>query len=66
MIFVISVEVDLVSKGSWNEWSRNILVDVFTTHGDEEISALFNEINSAQPVRLVDMPGVRSTFSKGL
>jgi len=46
----------LAQQGHWNEYSRNVLVDVFITKNDSEIADLFKEINSAEPVRLVDMP----------
>lgn len=47
----------LSQQGKWDELTRNILVDVFTTSSDEDVTELFKEINSAEPVRLVDMPG---------
>lgn len=34
---------------------RNVLVEVFPTDSSRQISALFREINAAEPVRLVDM-----------
>jgi len=46
----------MAQQGHWNEYERNILVDVFITESDKEISDLFKDINSAEPVRLVDMP----------
>lgn len=46
----------MAQSGHWNEFERNILVDVFPTESDKQISDLFREINSAEPVRLVDMP----------
>lgn len=47
----------LSQQGHWDGLENNILIDVFETKSDEEIVALFKEINSAEPVRLVDMPG---------
>lgn len=47
----------LCQQGHWDENARNVAVDVFTTNGEAQISALFREINSGEPVRLVDMPG---------
>lgn len=46
----------MAQQGHWNEYERNILVDVFITESDKEVSDLFKDINSAEPVRLVDMP----------
>ena len=46
----------MAQQGHWNEYERNILVDVFVTQSEKQISELFREINSAEPVRLVDMP----------
>jgi hypothetical protein len=47
----------LAQQGHWNEYARNIVVDVFTVDKEDDIAALFKEINSAEPVRLIDMPG---------
>jgi len=47
----------LSQQGYWDENARNVVVDVFTTTDEAQISALFREINSGEPVRLVDMPG---------
>ena len=47
----------LSQGGHWDGLEQNILIDVFETDNDEQIVALFKEINSAEPVRLVDMPG---------
>lgn len=47
----------LSQEGHWDGQEHNILIDVFETESDEQIVALFKEINSAEPVRLVDMPG---------
>ncbi|CAM9234116.1 unnamed protein product [Choristocarpus tenellus] len=46
----------MAERGSWNRTERNIVIDVFPTHSEEEVAALFTEINSGEPVRLVDMP----------
>ena len=40
----------------WDEYKRNVLVDVFLTKDEKEIKRLFTEINSGEPVRLIDMP----------
>lgn len=47
----------LSQEGHWDGQEQNILIDVFETESDDQIVALFKEINSAEPVRLVDMPG---------
>jgi hypothetical protein len=52
----------LAEQGHWNPYVRNITVDVFTVESDEDVSALFREINSAEPVRLIDMPGEVSSL----
>lgn len=44
------------SYGHWDADVRNVVIDVFTIKSEEEISDLFKEINSSEPVRLVDMP----------
>ena len=41
-----------------------VLVEVFPNVDDDEAAALFREINSAQPVRLVDMPGEMAPDAK--
>jgi hypothetical protein len=46
----------LAQDGAWCDKQLNILIDVYTTSGDKEISTLFTEINSAEPVRQIDMP----------
>ena len=46
----------MAQDGRWDLTRRNILVDVFQTETEQEISNLFHEINSAEPVRLIDMP----------
>jgi hypothetical protein len=57
----------LSQEGHWDGQEQNILIDVFETENDEQIVALFKEINSAEPVRLVDMPGeVRYEFHQKL
>ena len=38
--------------------SDEVLVEVFPDVSDEKAAALFTEINAAQPIRFVDMPGV--------
>lgn len=52
----------LAQQGHINVSSRNIVIDVFSTSNDDEVSALFKEINSAEPVMLVDMPGEGASF----
>lgn len=47
----------LAASEKWDIHKRNILVDVFEVSTDKEIDCLFREINSGEPVRLVDMPG---------
>lgn len=46
----------LCEEGEWERSVRNILVDVFRVSGPQDVKDLFTEINSAEPVRLVDMP----------
>jgi len=41
--------------GHWDERARNILIEVFSTSTQAQVGALFREINSAEPVRLVDL-----------
>jgi len=48
--------VILSSEGHWNETKKNIVIDVFNTKSEQEINELFKEINSSEPVRLIDMP----------
>ena len=55
----------LAEKGYWNESETNILVEVFPTDSEESIAKLFKEINSAEPVRLVDLPAGRSMTDNG-
>ena len=45
----------LAQQGLWNDISRNIMIDVFHTNSEDEIISLFKEINSAEPVRLIDL-----------
>jgi hypothetical protein len=47
----------LSQGGHWDGLEQNVLIDVFETETEEQVVALFKEINSAEPVRLVDMPG---------
>ena len=53
----------LSQGGHWDGLEQNILIDVFETENDEQVVALFKEINSAEPVRLVDMPGEVRIFA---
>ena len=46
----------MAQSGDWQDDHMNILVDVYTTDGDKGIAVLFTEINSAEPVRQIDMP----------
>ena len=46
----------MASNNQWDPYSRNIVVDVFEVESEQDIAKLFHEINSAEPVRLVDMP----------
>ena len=47
----------MAQEGHWDPLERNIALDVFPVTSEQDISHLFHEINSAEPVRLVDMPG---------
>ena len=47
----------LSQQGHVNGIDRKVVVDVFSTESDEEVAALFKEINSAEAIRLIDMPG---------
>lgn len=44
----------LSQKGYWNDQDRNILIEVFPVKSETEVAVLFREINSAEPVRLID------------
>lgn len=46
----------LAQKGHWNDLDRNVLVEVFPVNEEKDVAALFREINSAEPVRMIDMP----------
>lgn len=41
--------------------SNYVLVEVFPLQKESEAKALFLEINSAQPVKLIDLPGKGDT-----
>ncbi|KAG5179718.1 hypothetical protein JKP88DRAFT_261234 [Tribonema minus] len=43
--------------GAWDKAAHNVAVDVVPTSDEQEGCDLFTEINKAEPVRLVDMPG---------
>jgi len=45
----------LSQRGFWAEDAQNVLVEVFSTGPEAEVTALFKEINSAEPVRLIDL-----------
>ena len=47
----------LLSNGVMRD-SDEVLVEVFPDVSDEKAAELFTEINAAQPIRFVDMPGV--------
>eukprot|EP00192_Tetraselmis_astigmatica_P006275 CAMPEP_0117673794 /NCGR_PEP_ID=MMETSP0804-20121206/14673_1 /TAXON_ID=1074897 /ORGANISM="Tetraselmis astigmatica, Strain CCMP880" /LENGTH=441 /DNA_ID=CAMNT_0005482577 /DNA_START=57 /DNA_END=1379 /DNA_ORIENTATION=- len=49
--------VTLCEKQAWDMNAANITVDVFDTMDESEVKDLFIEINSAEPLKLVDMPG---------
>jgi len=53
----VAALVIMAQEGKWDLRLRNIMVDVFPVRDEQDISNLFHEINSAEPVRLVDMPG---------
>ena len=53
----------LLSNGVIRE-SDEVLVEVFPDVSDERAAELFTEINAAQPVRFIDMPGVVSPEMK--
>lgn len=46
----------LCAQGHWDAAAKNVLLEVFDVDGDDEVASLFTEINSAEPVRLVDLP----------
>jgi hypothetical protein len=48
--------VSLASDGYWDMTRKNVIIDVFEVSSDQQVSDLFKEINSSEPVRLVDMP----------
>jgi hypothetical protein len=45
--------------------SNYVLVEVFPLQKESEAKALFLEINSAQPVKLIDLPGKGGRSRKG-
>lgn len=47
----------LANGGILNGDSNYVLVEVFPLQKEAEAKALFLEINSAQPVKLIDLPG---------
>jgi hypothetical protein len=50
----------LSQRGYWDEHAENVVVEVFPTGPEAEVTALFKEINSAEPVRLVDLLALES------
>ena len=53
----------MAQRGFIDQMERNIVVDVIETNSNEDISSIFKEINSAEPVRLIDMPDEVSDLS---
>lgn len=47
----------LGDAGIVNKDSNSLLVEVFPLEKEAEAKQLFMEINSAQPVKLIDLPG---------
>lgn len=45
----------LSEKGYWQEKEKNIMVEVFPVESEEDIINLFLEINSSEPVKLIDL-----------
>jgi hypothetical protein len=45
-------------EGSWKESEENIMLDVYDVKSEADIVHLFTEINSAEPVKSIDMPTV--------
>eukprot|EP01038_Epipyxis_sp_PR26KG_P004697 gene4697-6596_t len=45
----------LSQLGHWQSVERNVLVEVFPVSSGVEVEKLFKEINSAEPVRFIDM-----------
>lgn len=45
----------LAKEGYWDGEDRNILVEVFSVINDQEITRLFKEINSAEPLHQIDL-----------
>jgi hypothetical protein len=58
--------LQLAAKGYLNVNDYAVSVHVFPTKGDADISSLFREINSAEPVLLIDMPQEDGEVSKHL
>lgn len=46
----------MAQEGAWALHERNVLIDVFDTESYKDVCDLFVDINSAQPVKLIDMP----------
>jgi hypothetical protein len=53
----------LRSDNLWPD-DRRILIEVHSAETEEEVAALFADINKAQPVNLVDMPGAAPETTK--
>lgn len=43
------------STGHWDDSLRNVLIEVHSVDNMAQVSALFREINSAEPVRMIDL-----------
>ena len=54
----LAAMVMMSNENRWNRSENNITVELFKTKTDGEVEALFKDINSAEPVLLVDMPGM--------
>lgn len=46
----------LAQRGYWNPNQKNVVVEVFSTNTEDDVSVLFRVINAAEPVRLIDLP----------
>lgn len=47
----------MAQEGHWPMHEKTVLIDVFDTESYKDVCDLFVDINSAQPVKLIDMPG---------
>eukprot|EP01040_Poterioochromonas_malhamensis_P004715 gene4715-5052_t len=46
----------LAQRGYWNPNEKNVVLEVFSTSTEDDVSVLFRVINAAEPVRLIDLP----------